>query len=315
MANPVLVLDDPLPGVRRLNPENRPEKAQPRSAKRAARAILGRVRAAETADANGQGSPSCPPPPRGAGALLLVGATTCRPTTPRTSFYYPGGYRGSGPSRGWRRFHDSGICQAGHPTQGARLWPGGGRRAGRACCDLVLRLRRTARSDTRRPPTPPPPPRLHEGPPDKQFQPVTDGIAAPDGDVSHRADAISGTEGGAAQKGSQRARARAALDRTVLRWPSASPGCTPSSPRSNKGRYNRAMEVMGLWRAAHPGPAPKAGRPASRPRGEPGLPAGPVQARRQQVARTDEPARDAGFGAYPAERRGRTRARADEAPL
>jgi enoyl-CoA hydratase len=232
MATLVLVLDDPLPGVRRLT-LNRPEKRNALSNELRG-AILTALRAAD-ADATVKVSVL-----RGAGPCFSSGYDLSADNTKDQPFYSPGG-----PGQwarhvveGWFTIWDlakpviaqvHGYCLAG----GSEL---------AACCDLVY-VAEDARIGY-------PPTRLMS-PPDNQFHPFLMGMRTAM-EMYLTGDAISGTE--AAAKGfANRAVPVAELEKTVLTVAERIALVPTELAQINKRAVHRAMEVMGLRAAIRAG--------------------------------------------------------------
>ena len=232
MATPVLVLDDPLPGVRRLT-LNRPEKRNALSNELRG-AILSALQEAD-GDASVKVSIL-----RGAGPCFSSGYDLSADLAVGQPFYSSGG-----PGQwsrhvvdGWFRIWDLGkpvIAQ----VHGYCL-AGGSELA--ACCDLVY-VAEDARIGY-------PPTRLMS-PPDNQFHPWLMGMRTAM-EMLLTGDAISGTE--AAAKGfANRAVPAAELDRTVLAVAERIALVPTELSQINKRAVHRAMEIMGLRAAIRAG--------------------------------------------------------------
>jgi len=232
MATPVLLLDDPLPGVRRLT-LNRPEKRNALSNELRA-AILA---ALEEADADPTVKVSIV---RGAGTCFSSGYDLSADNSKGQPFYSPGG-----PGQwarhvveSWLRIWDlakpviaqvHGYCLAG----GSEL---------AACCDLVY-VAEDARIGY-------PPTRLMS-PPDNQFHPWLMGMRTAM-EMLLTGDAISGTEA-AARGFANRAVPAADLERTVLTVAERIALVPTELTQINKRSVHRAMEIMGLRAAIRAG--------------------------------------------------------------
>jgi enoyl-CoA hydratase len=232
MTTPVLVLDDPLPGVRRLT-LNRPEKRNALSNE-----LRGAILTAlEEADADPAVKVSIM---RGAGSCFSSGYDLSADNSVGQPFYSPGG-----PGQWARHVVESwftiwdlakpviaqvyGYCLAG----GSEL---------AACCDLVY-VAEDARIGY-------PPTRLMS-PPDNQFHPWLMGLCTAM-EMFLTGDAISGSE--AAAKGfANRAVPAADLERTVLGVAERVALVPTELTQINKRSVHRAMEIMGLRAAIRAG--------------------------------------------------------------
>lgn len=232
MPAPVLLLDDPRPGVRRLT-LNRPEKRNALNNELRG-AILDALKAAD-------GDPAVRVSIlRGAGLAFSSGYDLSADNTVDQPYYSPGG-----PGQwarhvvdGWFTIWDlakpviaqvHGYCLAG----GSEL---------AACCDLVY-VAEDARIGY-------PPTRLMS-PPDNQFHPWLMGMRAAM-EMFLTGDAISGTE--AAAKGfANRAVAAAELENTVLTVAERIALVPTELTQINKRSVHRAMEIMGLRAAIRAG--------------------------------------------------------------
>ncbi|HEY7039449.1 MAG TPA: enoyl-CoA hydratase-related protein, partial [Methylomirabilota bacterium] len=232
MTSGVLLLDDPLPGVRRLT-LNRPEKRNALSNELRG-AILAALR---EADADPAVKVSIM---RGAGPCFSSGYDLSADNSVGQPFYSPGG-----PGQWARHVVESwfaiwdlakpviaqvhGYCLAG----GSEL---------AACCDLVY-VAEDARIGY-------PPTRLMS-PPDNQFHPWLMGLRTAM-EMFLTGDAISGTE--AAAKGfANRAVPAAELERTVLGVAERVALVPTELTQINKRAVHRAMEIMGLRAAIRAG--------------------------------------------------------------
>ena len=228
----VLLLDDPLPGVRRLT-LNRPEKRNALSNELRG-AILDALKAAD-ADAAVRVSIL-----RGAGPAFSSGYDLSADNSVNQPYYSPGG-----PGQwarhvvdGWFTIWDlakpviaqvHGYCLAG----GSEL---------AACCDLVY-VAEDARIGY-------PPTRLMS-PPDNQFHPWLMGMRTAM-EMFLTGDAITGTEA-AARGFANRAVAAAELERTVLGVAERIALVPTELTQINKRSVHRAMEIMGLRTAIRAG--------------------------------------------------------------
>jgi enoyl-CoA hydratase len=231
-ASPVLLIDAPLPGVRRLT-LNRPEKRNALSNE-----LRGEIlRALEDADGDASVKVSIL---RGAGSCFSSGYDLSADLTVGQPFYSPGG-----PGQwarhvvdGWFRIWDLGkpvIAQ----VHGYCL-AGGSELA--ACCDLVY-VADDARIGY-------PPTRLMS-PPDNQFHPWLMGMRTAM-EMLLTGDAISGAE--AAAKGfANRAVTPAELEPTVLSVAGRIALVPTELSQINKRAVHRAMEIMGLRAAIRAG--------------------------------------------------------------
>jgi enoyl-CoA hydratase len=229
---PVLLLDDPRPGVRRLT-LNRPEKRNALSNELRG-AILDALRAA-VADAAVRGSIL-----RGAGPAFSSGYDLSTDNSVNQPYYSPGG-----PGQwarhvvdGWFTIWDlakpviaqvHGYCLAG----GSEL---------AACCDLVY-VAEDARIGY-------PPTRLMS-PPDNQFHPWLMGMRTAM-EMFLTGDAITGTEA-AARGFANRAVPAAELEPTVLGLAERIALVPTELSQINKRAVHRAMEIMGLRAAIRAG--------------------------------------------------------------
>jgi enoyl-CoA hydratase/carnithine racemase len=228
----VLLLDDPLPGVRRLT-LNRPEKRNALSNELRG-AILDALKAAD-ADPAVRVSVL-----RGAGPAFSSGYDLSADNSVNQPYYSPGG-----PGQwarhvvdGWFTIWDlakpviaqvHGYCLAG----GSEL---------AACCDLVY-VAEDARIGY-------PPTRLMS-PPDNQFHPFLMGMRTAM-EMFLTGDAITGTEA-AARGFANRAVAAAELERTVLGIAERIALVPTELSQINKRAVHRAMEIMGLRAAIRAG--------------------------------------------------------------
>jgi enoyl-CoA hydratase len=232
MTTGVLLLDDPLPGVRRLT-LNRPEKRNALSNELRG-AVLDALKAAD-ADPTVRVSVL-----RGAGPAFCSGYDLSADNSVGQPFYSPGG-----PGQWARHVVESwftiwdlakpviaqvhGYCLAG----GSEL---------AACCDLVY-VAEDARIGY-------PPTRLMS-PPDNQFHPWLMGLRTAM-EMFLTGDAISGSE--AAAKGfANRAVPAAELERTVLGVAERVALVPTELTQINKRAVHRAMEIMGLRAAIRAG--------------------------------------------------------------